>query len=123
MLVAIVRGSSNLLIVFLLFGAFAYFGWANALSKIEITNNDVTVSVFYGRFRIAWDEVRSIVINSPFIGLIGNEKRVVLSLAFAGKYKEKMIEFLNQQAQKRNIKIDRDGEPFPITHQNARVWW
>jgi hypothetical protein len=93
MLVSIVRGSTNLFFVFVLFGAFAYFGWANALSTIQITDKDVTVSVFYGRFRIFWNEVETIAMNNPFIGLIGNEKRVVVSLAFAGKNKERMLEF------------------------------
>jgi len=80
------------------------------------------VNVFYGRFRIQWSEVIKIVLNAPFIALLGNEKRIVLSLAFAGKNSEKMLEFFNQQIESRNIIFEQNVTPFPITHQNARVW-
>ena len=123
MLVSIFQGSTNLAIAFVIFSVLAYFGWANALSTIKINDQAVTVSVFYGRFRIAWDEVRTIALKSPFIALIGNEKRVVLSLAFAGKNKERMLEILNEQAQQRNVKFESESTSFPLTHQNARVLW
>ena len=84
----------------------AYLGWANALSTIQITDESVTVTVFYGRFRILWNEVEKIVLSSPLIALIGNSKRVVLSLAFAGKSGSKMLEFFNQQIEKQTL-----GEP------------
>ncbi len=123
MLYSIIRGSTGLLFVCILFGCFAYFGWANALSTIQITDENVTVSVFYGRFRIIWDEVENIAMNNPFVALMGNNKRVVISLAFAGKNREKVLELFNQQSEQRNISFEKESEPFPITHQNARVWW
>ena len=110
------------LFLFVICVSLAYLGWANALSTIQITNESVTVNVFYGRFRIQWSEVIKIVLNAPFIALLGNEKRIVLSLAFAGKNSEKMLEFFNQQIESRNIIFEQNVTPFPITHQNARVW-
>ena len=110
------------LFLFVICVSLTYLGWANALSTIQITNESVTVNVFYGRFRIQWSEVIKIVLNAPFIALLGNEKRIVLSLAFAGKNSEKMLEFFNQQIESRNIIFEQNVTPFPITHQNARVW-
>lgn len=109
------------LFLFIICTSLAYLGWANALSTIQITSESVTVNVFYGRFRIQWNEVNKIVLNTPFIALLGNEKRIVLSLAFAGKNSEKMLEFFNQQIESRNIVFEQNVTPFPITHQNARV--
>ncbi len=40
------------LFLFVICVSLAYLGWANALSTIQITNESVTVNVFYGRFRI-----------------------------------------------------------------------
>ncbi len=123
-IVSFFKGEQSLLtslFTFFLFVFMAYLGWANALSTIQITDESVTVTVFYGRFRILWNEVEKIVLSSPLIALIGNSKRVVLSLAFAGKSGSKMLEFFNQQIEKQNI-IFEQNNPFPITHQNARVW-
>ena len=114
---------SGILLSLLILACFAYLGWANALSTIQITDNNVTVHVFYGRFRISWDEVEKIVINGPFIALMGKTKRVVLSLVFVGKNKGKMLEFFNRQIEQRRIKLEENSAPFPSTHQNARIWW
>lgn len=120
-LISIFRGEESVL-VFFLFASFAYLCWANALSTIQITDESVTVTVFYGRFRIYWNEVEKIVLNSPLIALIGNEKRVVLSLAFAGRNGKRLLEHFSQQIESRKIAFEQNGYPFPITHQNARVW-
>jgi hypothetical protein len=120
-LITIINGSLASLIAFLFFAFFAYFGWANAFSTIQITDEDVTVNVFYGRFRINWDEVDEIVLNTPYIALIGNGKRIVLSLAFAGGNSDKMLEFFKQQIEARKIVFEQDITPFPLTHHNARV--
>jgi hypothetical protein len=114
---------SNILLSLLILVCFAYLGLANALSTIQITENNVTVNVFYGRFRIGWDEVDKIGINGPLIALMGHGKRVVLSLAFAGKSKGKMLEFFNHQIEQRKIKFEENASPFPNTHQNSRIWW
>jgi hypothetical protein len=113
--------SSESLLTFFLFACFAYLCWANALSTIQITDESVTVTVFYGRFRISWNEIEKIVLNRPLIALIGNDKRVVLSLAFAGKNGQKMLDYFEQQIERRKIVFEQNA-PFPITHQNARVW-
>ncbi len=89
-------------------------------SKLQKKN--VTVNVFYGRFRVIWDEVQTILIWGNYIAILGNGKRLILSLSFAGKNKQKMLQFLHQQCERRNINFDKVNEPFPITHQNARVW-
>jgi len=94
---------------------------ANALSTIQITEKSVLVTVFYGRFRVDWDEVELIILNSPFIALIGHGKRVVLSLAFAGKNEEKMLDFFNHQMEQRNIRFEKNIS-FPTTHQKATTW-
>jgi len=97
-------------------------GWANALSTIQITDESVTVTVFYGRFRINWNEVGKMVLNAPYIALLGNEKRVMPSLAFAGRNSRKMLEFFNQPIEVRKIVFDKNISPFPLAHKNARVW-
>ena len=122
MLISVFKGSVDTLIAFFLFAFFAYLGWANAFSTIQITDENVTVTVFYGRFRIRWDEVEKIIQNTAFIALLGNDKRVVLSLAFAGKNSDKVIQFLNQQIELRKILFEQDVKPFPLKHQNARIW-
>jgi hypothetical protein len=116
------NGAGGSIIASLFFAFLAYMGWANALSTIQITDKSVTVTVFYGRFRIKWSEVEEIVLNSPLIALIGNDKRVVLSLAFAGRSGQKMLEYFGKQIQARKILFEENTYPFPITHQNARVW-
>jgi hypothetical protein len=78
--------------------------------------------VFYGRFRINWSEVERIVLNAPFIALMGNDKRIVLSLAFAGRNSDKLLEFFNNQIEARKIIFEQNVTPFPLNHQNARVW-
>jgi hypothetical protein len=120
-LVGALQGSADALFGLIFFGLFALLGWANALSNIQITENSVTVTVFYGRFRIFWDEVENISLNYPNIALMGNGKRVVLSLGFAGKNKEQLLEFFNQQIEQRKI-VFKTGAQFPITHHNSRVW-
>lgn len=107
------------LFAFLICAGFAYLGWANALSTIQIDEQSVSVTVFYGRFRIGWDEVETMRIRSPFIALAGNGKRLVLSLAFAGKNRQQMLDYLYAQAEQRHIPIEENAD-FPLTHQNAR---
>jgi hypothetical protein len=109
------------ILLFFFFSGLAYLGWANALSTIQITNESATVTVFYGRFRIYWDEVEKIVLSKPLIALVGNDKRVVLSLAFAGRNGRKMLEYFEQEIERRKITFEQNA-PFPITHENARVW-
>jgi hypothetical protein len=109
--------------VFIIFGCLAYIGWANAFSTVQITEKLILVNVFYGRFGIKWNEVEKIAIKTPYIALIGKDKRLVLSLAFAGKNKDKMIEYIDYQTEQRNIKIETADAVFPLTHKNARVWW
>lgn len=116
------QGYSASLGTFLFFACLAYLGWANAFSTIQISDKSVTVNVFYGRFRIAWDEVEQVIVNRPFIALIGKGKRLVLSLAFAGRDAEKMLGFFSQQIEQRQISFEQNGTPFPLTHQNARIW-
>jgi hypothetical protein len=108
-------------LLFFLFACIAYMCWANALSTIQITDESVTVTVFYGRFRIYWNEVEKIILSRPLIALIGNGKRVVLSLAFAGRNGTKMLVYFEQQIERRKIVFEQNA-PFPISHQNARVW-
>lgn len=122
MLTYVFQGSIRFLWVFLLFVSLAYMGWANAFSTIQITDESVTVTVLYGRFRIYWSEVEIIVLNVPYIALLGNGKRIVLSLAFIGRNTDKMLEFFNQQIEAREIVVEEDVTSFPLTHQNARVW-
>src|SRR5512138_3274240 len=75
------RGSDVSWPAFFLCVFLAYVGWANAFSTIEVTEESVTVSVLYGRFRIHWSEVEKIVINDFLVALLGKDKRIVLSLA------------------------------------------
>jgi hypothetical protein len=117
------KGTSVSFGLFLFLVAMAYLGWANALSTIQVTDDSVTVTVLYGRFRVYWNEVEEIVLNNPLVALVGNNKRVVLSLALMDKNKEKLLEFFGQQIKQENILFEENVIPFPITHQNARVWW
>ena len=116
----ILRGVYGFSIIFILLVIFVYIGLANAFSTIKITNERVTVTVFYGRFRIYWDEVTKVIFKPHLIALVGNDKRVVLSLAFAGKQRKKMLDYVNIQIEANNIQFE-ENESFPITHKNARV--
>jgi len=53
---------------------------------------------------------------------MGNDKRIVLSLAFAGRNSDKLLEFFNNQIEARKIIFEQNVTPFPLNHQNARVW-
>jgi hypothetical protein len=86
--ISIFKGSMQSWPLFFVCVFLAYLGWANAFSMIQITDENVTVTVFYGRFRIHWSEVNTIVLNSPLVALIGNGKRVVLSLMLMSKESE-----------------------------------
>ncbi len=116
----IFKGSLISVFVFLLFAFFAYLGWANALSTIQITNENVTVTVFYGRFRINWSEVQKVIRQGPLIALTGNEKRVVLAMQYMDKNKNKMVEYFSKQIEERKIEFTTN-EQVPLTHQNAKV--
>jgi hypothetical protein len=110
--------------IFTIFGFvfFIYLGCANALSTIKITDESVTVTVFYGRFRICWNEVEKILWNGSLIALIGNDKRIVLSMEYAGRNAPKMMEYFKQQIAERKISFEQKRFLFPIIHRNARVW-
>jgi hypothetical protein len=121
-LMASIRGSGQYWFLIIICILFAYMGWANAFSTIQITEESVTVNVLYGRFRILWSEVNRIVINAPLLALMGTDKRIVLSLAFAGMKSEELLRFFHQQCTVRNIVFEQSDSSFPITHHNARVW-
>ena len=89
-------------------------------SSIFIDEKKVLVTVPYGHFRIGWDEVTTIKTCGPYISLESDQKRVVLSLAFAGKNANAMIAFFNHQAEKRAIQVFVDVD-FPLTHKNTWV--
>ncbi len=118
-LISVFEGSIGNLFLLMVLVALAYIFGANALSTIQITDESVTVNVFYGRFRIYWAEIIKIMVNSPLMALIGNDKRVVLSLDFAGRNAGRMLEIFDQQIKTRGILLEQGT--FPITHQNARV--
>jgi hypothetical protein len=116
--------NQNNLFMFIPYAIFAYLGFANAFSTIQINENQVTVNVFYGRFRIYWKDIDLILINGPMIALLnsGTGKRLVISLAFAGKNSKDLLQFFDQQAEQRGIRYEKENINFPITHQNVRVW-
>lgn len=108
------------------FGLLAYLGWAMAFSTIQITEQTITVTVFYGRFRIYWDEVEKIILYGPYLALTGNGKRVVLSLQQVSPGREKLLEYFHHQIEQRNIAYAEDFRLKPLselTHQNARIGW
>jgi hypothetical protein len=99
---------------------FAYSGWANALSTIHITDKSVTVAVFYGRFRIYWNEVRKIIREGSLVALISDDKRVVLSAQLMDQNAAKMFEYFDQQVNERKIEYTT-AEKVPLTHRNSRL--
>ncbi len=115
------QGSENALCGFLFFaGPFTILGWTTALSNIQLTEENVTVSKFSGRFRIAWDEVERISLNGHHIALIGNNKRLVLSLEPINTNVTKMVEFINQKIEQKGIKAETDPQ-LKTTQKNTRV--
>jgi hypothetical protein len=119
-LVSLFRGSGDNLLYFILAIGLAYIGWANAFSTIQVSPEGVIVSVMYGRFGILWDEVQIIAQSGKMVALIGAEKRVVLSLAFAGQSALRLMAILEDQAAERKLPIKKDWD-FPFTHRNARI--
>jgi hypothetical protein len=98
--------------------------WRLAGSYIEANTELVRVNVPYGTFAIRWPEITTIIVNGPLIAFTGNDKRVVVSLAFAGAHTNEFIELVKEQANKYKIEIRslQPGETIPITHQNSRDW-
>jgi len=121
-LVAVFQGSEDALCGLLMFaGPFTLLGWALALYRIQITEESVTVKTFYGHFRIAWDEVEKIVLNRNLIALLGNDKRLVLSPGSTSKNVKAMVAFINQEIERRNIKVETNVH-LPTSQHSTRVW-
>jgi hypothetical protein len=120
-LFAVFQGSKDALCGFLFFaGPFTLLGWSLALYNIQLTEESVTVNTLYGRFRIAWDEVERILVKDRRIALLGRDKWVVLSPDSTSRNVKKMIEFINQKMEQKNMKAEEDAH-FPLTHRNSRV--
>jgi hypothetical protein len=115
------QGSSDALAVAIFFACLCLLGWILTGSNIQVTEESVTVTVFYGRFRIHWNEVERICVNSPLIAFVGRDKRVVISLQQAGSEKRRLLEYIGYQVEQRHLPYET-GVPFPITHLNSRVW-
>ncbi len=119
---AVFQGSKGALCGLLFFaGPFTLLGWSMALYNIQLTEESVTVNTLYGRFRIGWDEVERVLIKNRHIALVGRNKRVVLSPDLTSKNVKKMVEFINQKMEQKNMKAE--GNPqFRLTQHNSRVW-
>lgn len=117
----IIEGQTGFLVIFLVLVLMSYVSLANALSIIELTDDDISVVVFYGRFRILWEEINRIAMRGPYIARIGSGKRLVLSLAFANSTREALLDIVQEYAAKKYIKIEENAS-FEITHKNTRIW-
>jgi hypothetical protein len=93
-----------------------------ASSYIKINSEYVLVNVFYGTFKIYWSEVRTIRISGIFIGFMGDDKRVIISLGFGDRKTRELINTMRQQTIRHKIEIAplKPGERMPLTHLNTR---
>jgi len=93
-----------------------------ASSYIKVNDEYVAVSVPYGTFKIYWSEITKIQMSGLFIGFFGDNKRVIISLAFANKRSKELLKIIVNQAQKHKSRIEslRIGERMPMTHLNSR---
>jgi len=119
-LIAVFQGEEGAVFAFALFTFLAILGLANIFANILVTDTDVTVSVFYGSFRIRWHEVQKITFSNPFIALEGHEKRVVLATGNLDNNKHKMLTYFSQQINTRNIEV-AINQPVPLTHKNSKI--
>jgi hypothetical protein len=96
--------------------------WKLATSYIEANREYIRVNVFYGTFAIRWTEVTTIITQGAFIAFVGYDKRVVVSLAFAGAGTQKFLKLIQEQADAHRIEIKqlKPSEIMPLTHQNSR---
>lgn len=106
----------------MLFSIFAYACFGNGLYRVVITDQSVTLTDFYGRFRILWDEVEKVMINPTFIALIGRDKRVVFSPAYSKIRFKDFLQVIYDQSKGRNIVIERNRS-FSILQKNSGVLW
>lgn len=100
--------------------------WSLASSYIEANPEFIAVKVPYGLFKIYWAEVTKIVTDGTLIAFIGSDKRVVISLAFAGARTRELIQTIENQAQQRKLEVKKimPGETMPVTHHNSReIFW
>ena len=120
-LLAVVQGSAKSIPILIVLVFLAFLGWANALSTIQVTDRSVSVTVFHGSYRIAWDEVQKIIRRDYLIALVGNDKRVVLALQLMSKNRrDKLLEYFAQQIEERKIEFTT-AEQVPLTQHNTRV--
>jgi hypothetical protein len=120
-LFAVFQGSKDALCGLLFFaGPFTLLGWSLALYNIQLTEDNVTVTTLYGRFRIAWDEVERVLVRDQRIALLGEDKWVVLSPDPTNKNIKEMVEFINQKMAQKNMKAE--DLPVPRIHHHSRVW-
>lgn len=107
----------------IILGIFILFGCLLLLlsrSKIEADAERVVIHTPNGRYGMDWQEVEIIRFNGPNLALEGNDKRLVISLSYAGRSSKKFLELLDQQSMNRLIPIIRPGT-FAPTHQNTRL--
>jgi hypothetical protein len=119
-LIAFFQRAEGVICVLPIVGLFAVLGLINIFANVVVTENDVTVNVFYGRFRIRWDEVQKIIARDGMFALLGNDKRVVLSIQYMDANRHQMFEYFSQQIEKRKIEITQE-DAFPFTRHNSRV--
>lgn len=81
---------------------------------IEINEQFILLTTFYGKFKINWDEVKYLEKNRRIYAFTGENKRVAIIVA------PKLINFIMQQVQKRNIEV-RESYMVPDTQKNSRI--
>ena len=118
----IIHPAKELLIVLLAEVTIDFGLYKLASSYIKINSDYVLVNVPYGTFKIKWIEVRQIKVSSPLIGFFGDDKRVIISLAFGNRKAGELLNIMYRQAEKYKIEISplKQGETLPITHLNSR---
>ncbi len=118
------KPSLDLAFFFLFAGFICWLLWGLFGASIEANSEFIRVKAINGRYKIFWQEVTVIRTDGSFMGFIGNDRRLVISLhnqnQEAGMFQ--LLQLIDEQARRRNIPIEKLtlGQSMPLTHENTR---
>lgn len=114
------RPSLNTIAIALALAASVWFLWALARATVEVDSETITVKVPYGWFQMRWLDIRRIVTNGVLFSFQGNAKQLSVSMAMAGKNRQRFYDFVERQATQLGIMVEKSAT-IPVQHINTRI--
>ena len=131
----LVKLNNQGIVLFLAFIGFTLVelvGLLLSFSTIQVNHKSITATILYTKYRINWDEVKTIETDIPsllnetnfdtgsMVAFISDEKCFPVQLAMLGKEKVKFLLFLEELIDKHQIEVKLLSSAF-MKHKNTKV--